>query len=153
MKKTVKLIALCLVLTLAFLLVACKSEEPPIPSGDGGDTLTLVIEGDFITEYTVPLSNFDTSAGVLGLIAYLSETGALSYEMNGTMLSKIGELTDGDGGKYIYVFTTISSETDVSRYAKTVEYNGMTITSAGYGISSLTVAPDAVIYITLVEFS
>ena len=153
MKKISKiLIAFTLVLSL-FLLSACTAPESSDNTGGGsGDTVTFAIEGSVLTEYTVDVSKINLSGGVMALLNYLEGIDALDYEMDGTMISSLGELTNGEGGKYIYLFTSVESDFDVSVYSKTAKYRGMTLTSARVGASDMTLVAGAVIYATLVSF-
>lgn len=153
MKKISKiLIAFTLILSL-LLLSACTAPESSDNNGGGsGDTVTLVIEGEVLTEYTVDASKINLEGGVMALINYLESADALDYEMDGTMINSIGELTNGEGGKYIYLFTSVESDFDVSVYSKTAKYRGMTLTSARVGANEMTLVAGAVIYATLVSF-
>ena len=153
MKKISKiLIAFTLILSL-LLLSACTAPESSDNNGGGsGDTVTLAIEGSVLTEYTVDVSKINLSGGVMALLNYLEGIDALDYEMDGTMISSLGELTNGEGGKYIYLFTSVESDFDVSVYSKTAKYRGMTLTSARVGASDMTLVAGAVIYATLVSF-
>lgn len=154
-KKTAKIIALILSLALSLTLASCKGEEQP-PSGGtggtGGDTITLVVVGEAVSEYTVSTEGLTDGASVISVLDYLKGIGALEYAMNGTMLSRVGELTDGEGGKYIFIFTDLEANHDVSQWAKTVDYRGKTLTSSGFGAGDTQVAAGMIIYITLVSF-
>ena len=152
-KKMAKILSIFLTLALCFTLFACRKEDnPPENEGVGGDTLTLVIEGEVLSEYTVPTASLSDEGGVISVLDYLKSLGALEYSMNGTMLSRVGELTDGEGGKYIFIFTDLEANHDVSQWAKTVEYRGKTLTSSGFGAADTAVSAGMVIYITLVSF-
>ena len=144
---------LLLILSL-LLLSACTAPSTDADNGnsEGADTVTLVIEGEVLTEYTVDVSKINLSGGVMALINYLEGADALDYEMDGTFITSLGELTNGEGGKYIYLFTSVESDFDVSIYSKTAEYRGMTLTSARVGASDMTLVAGAVIYATLVSF-
>ena len=151
-KKTAKIIALILSLALSLTLASCKGEEQPPSGGTGGDTLTLVVAGEAVSEYTVSTEGLPDGASVISVLDYLKGIGALEYAMNGTMLSRVGELTDGEGGKYIFIFTDLEANHDVSQWAKTVDYRGKTLTSSGFGAGDTQVAAGMIIYITLVSF-
>ena len=153
MKKTVKILVALLLIAALFAFGSCRAPESSDNNGGGsGDTVTLAIEGSVLTEYTVDVSKINLSGGVMALLNYLEGIDALDYEMDGTMISSLGELTNGEGGKYIYLFTSVESDYDVSVYSKTAEYRGMTLTSARVGASDMTLVAGAVIYATLVSF-
>ena len=152
-KKTAKIIALILSLALSLTLASCKGEEqPPSGGGTGGDTLTLVVAGEAVSEYTMSTEGLPDGASVISVLDYLKGIGALEYAMSGTMLSRVGELTDGEGGKYIFIFTDLEANHDVSQWAKTVDYQGKTLTSSGFGAGDTRAAAGMIIYITLVSF-
>ena len=68
--------------------------------------------------------------------------------MDGTMVSKIGNLeNDYTNGVYIYLYTSVAADQDVSSYATTKEYNGMTLVSSGVGLSDMSAPDGAVIYV------
>ena len=156
MKKTVKILTALLLILSLFLFSACTAPSTDADNGnsEGADTVTLVIEGSVLTEYTVDVSKINLSGGVKALIEYLASIDALDYEMNenGTFITSLGELTNGDGGKYIYIFTSVESDFDVSIYSKTAKYRDMTLTSARVGANEMTLVGGAVIYATLVSF-
>ena len=69
------------------------------------------------------------------------------------MLTKVGELeNDAAAGEWIYVYTTVEDDIDVSQYATTVQYDGQSITSSGKGAHEMTIAKDAIISIGLIVY-
>ena len=153
MKKISKILVALFLIAALFAFGSCRAPESSDNNGGGsGDTVTLVIEGEVLTEYTVDASKINLEGGVMALINYLESADALDYEMDGTMINSIGELTNGEGGKYIYLFTSVESDFDVSVYSKTAKYRGMTLTSARVGANEMTLVAGAVIYATLVSF-
>ena len=77
----------------------------------------------------------------------------IDYELDGTMLKKVGELeNDAAAGEWIYLYTTVSDDIDVSQYAMTVEYDGKSITSTGVGAYDMSIEKDAVIYVGIIVY-
>ena len=58
-----------------------------------------------------------------------------------------------EAGEFIYLYTSVAKDFDVSEYASTVEYQGKTLTSSGVGVSSMSVEDGAIIYITIIKYS
>ena len=155
MKRKIKLLALVLVLVLAvFSFASCKKRENTEEPAPAGASFTLVISGEVDTEYKVPLEKVTVTEGLISVLNYLEGVGALDYEMGASgMIESVGELSnDAASGKWIYIYTTVEEDIDVSEYATTVEYDGLTITSAGVGASSLKIVDGATVVIGLITY-
>ena len=153
MKTKKKILAFVLLCAIAlFSFVSCN-KGGSIPPAMEGDTITVVVAGEVIVEYTVPLNKITGNNGLVSVLDYLEGISAIDYEIDGTMLSKVGELeNDAAEGEWIYVYTTVTDDIDVSQYAMTVEYKGVSITSAGVGAQELSLEKDAIIYIGLIVY-
>ena len=66
-------------------------------------------------------------------------------------MSAVGDLKQ-EGNRYIYLYTSVEEDFDVSEYKSTVEYKGQTLTSAGVGAKDMHVKDGAVIYIGTITF-
>ena len=89
----------------------------------------------------------------LGALVF-SDKNELDFQFEGGMISKIAHLENDYVNKsYIYVFTSVDADKDVSEHKKTVTYNGVTLTSSGAGAVDMHLEDDAIIYIGLVTFS
>jgi len=143
MKKTNKIIALILALVCSVtLLAACGGTT------DKDGKITVVLGLDTPVEYEVDLGELTVDAGLFSVLDYLAAEGRLTYEKNGTMISSVGELKpDATKGEYIYIYTSVEADFDVSDWGTTMEYKGMTLTSSGVGAGDMTVSDGAVIYI------
>jgi len=151
--KTKKILAFVLTLAMAlFVLVSC-GKGGSTPSGNEGDTFTVVVAGEVVCEYTVPLDKITGEDGFISVLDYLEEMDVIDYELDGTMLKKVGELeNDAAAGEWIYLYTTVQDDIDVSQYAMTVEYDGKSITSAGVGAYDMSIEKDAVIYVGIIVY-
>jgi len=171
MKKTLKLISFILALTLlAFSLMACgddpvtdntpKTEESStveVGNQSSGKVVTIVVGGTKEKVYSVDYSNVDLEEGVLSVFKYLGNEGLLSYKADdtgyGAFLTEVGDLKqDAASGTYIYLYTSIESDQDVSAYATEKVWNGTTLVSSGVGITSMKVENGAIIYVGTIKY-
>ena len=143
MKRTNKIIALILALVCSVALLAACGDTT-----DKDGKITVVLGLDAPVEYEVDLGELTVDAGLFSVLDYLAAEGRLTYEKNGTMISSVGELKpDAAKGEYIYIYTSVEADFDVSDWGTTMEYKGMTLTSSGVGAGDMTVSDGAVIYI------
>ncbi|MBR5242562.1 MAG: hypothetical protein IKV20_05425 [Clostridia bacterium] len=152
--KTSRLLALMLALAIALLsFTACGGTD----NGDEVGTIRFVIFDEGATEYVVDLSALGEGEGLMPVLEYLAENEELSYTVTdggyGAYLTALGSLKESAAeGKYLYVYTSVEADFDVSAYAMTVDYAGLTLTSSGVGISQMTLTDGAVIYITYIVY-
>ena len=159
MKKTTKLLSLILCVFLAFSLMACNTQNndkdsPDTPSA----SVTLVFEDrtdNTPNAYEVKLSELSEGEGIIPLLRYVCEKNGLDFNMREDgVIEKIAHLeNDYSKNSYIYVYTSLDADKDVSAYRSTVTYNGVTLTSAGVGAADMHLEDGAIIYIGLVTFS
>ena len=148
-----RLLALALALTVTlFCLVSCGTGEI-----DAEGTVTVVIFDTEATEYTVSLDSLSDGEGLIPLLDYLKAEEGVDYTATdagyGAYLTSLGTLKENaTEGKYLYVYTSVEADFDVSAYAKTVEYDGKTLTSSGVGISEMSLTDGAVIYFTYITY-
>ena len=154
MKRTNRLLALILLMALfALILTSCGTENVAAHG-----TATVVIEerdGSFTT-YGVDLSLLENrSEGALSLLEYLAsiEGSTLYYNAQwgggyGAFLTSIGKLTP-EGKEFISVYTSeegdFATPTEWAPVVPSVVYEGRTLCSSGFGISSMTVKDGTVI--------
>ena len=144
MKKLLSL-ALVLVMILASLCACSKN------SSEG--SATLVIATEEIQVYEVPLSKLSQGKGLLPVFEYLKEEKGLGYDVSGTMINSVGGLVnDYDLGRYIYIYTSVEADFDVSEYKMEIEYDGKTLVSSGVGFGEMSVVDGAIIYIGLISW-
>jgi hypothetical protein len=159
MKKTTKLLSLLLCLILAISLMACgtdNSEDDTPKSPDASVTLVFEDSSDGIPNaYEVTLSNLSEGDGIIPLLRYVCEKNGLDFNMREDgVIEKIAHLeNDYVNNSYIYIFTSVDTDKDVSAYRSTVTYNGVTLTSSGVGATDMHLEDGAIIYIGLVTFS
>lgn len=145
--KTCKVFALILIACIALCFVSCNTEQ------ETEGEIVVVVAGGNTQEYTVSLDEIEVSGGVVAVLDHLESAYKLDYAMEGTMLSKVGELeNDAASGEWIYIYTSVATDADVSQYATTVEYKGQTLTSSGVGVTDLHIEDGAVIYFGMISF-
>ena len=151
-----KFLSLLLVLTLLFSVASCapsNNEDTP-PAADAA-TCRVVIGTDPVTEYTVDFSSFVVDEGLMSLLKHLRDTKGLTFTEEsgayGAFLTSVGSLVAGDSS-YISIYTSVPEDFDVSAYATTMTYDGVTLTSSGFGASSMKIKDGAIYYISLSTF-
>ncbi|MGN0789824.1 MAG: hypothetical protein ACI4MY_07775 [Christensenellales bacterium] len=151
-------VAIVLIIALALVMCAVACQPTPEPPTAGQATIVIApLEGE-ATEYTVDLSDIAEGGGVMAILDYLQDNDGLDYASEdggyGAYLTKVGDLQQNYAtGEYIYIYTSVAKDADVSQYASTVEYKGQTLTSSGVGVSSMTVEDGAIIYITIIKYN
>ena len=160
MKKTTKLskiLCFLLALCMTFTLMACNSasgtEGENANRTESAAKMTLVISGESKSVFEVELDKLEVKEGLVSVLEYLKTEGKLDYEISSGFLESVGELkNDYTAGKYIYIYTSVESDQDVSEYATTVEYEGKTLVSSGVGANKMKIVDGAVVYIGLISW-
>ncbi len=141
MKKLKRILAVILIIIAAVSVFACNEN-------DSEGSVTVVIGTETPTEYTVDLSKVDGKNGLVAVLEYLKSEENLQFEMQGTMIDRVGDLkNDSSTGTYVYIYTSVAADQDVSEYKETVEFNGQILTSTGVGAAQMSIVDGAVIYI------
>ena len=143
MKKTAKTLLMLIMLLVATLAFSSCSDDGKF---DKNDKMTLVVAEEEAKVFEIPLADFKKSDSLVSVLDYLKEEGKLDYEISGTFLTRVGDVKN-EGNRYLYVFTTVEADVDVSQYASTVQYGDMTITSSGVGANEMHLENGATIYI------
>lgn len=138
---------LTLLLVIAIALCALAS------CGENSKTgfATVVIGTETPTEYKVNLDKVEGTDGLLSVLAYLKAEKGLTYAEADGFLTEVGDLKQ-EGSTYIFLYTSVAEDADVTEYATTKEYNGTTLTSSGVGAKDMHVKDGAVIYIGTISF-
>lgn len=140
-----KISALLLTLLLVLSLVACGGNV------DSKGTATVVV-GE--TAYTVNLSDVaEDGKGLLGVLDVLEEKENLTVTAENGFLTQVGDLKqDSAAGIYLFLYTSVEKDADVSQYATKTEWNGNSYTSSGVGAAEMTVEDGAVIIIRTIKW-
>jgi hypothetical protein len=173
MKKFIKLfvtVFVCLSLLSIGFITACNNKQL-----SGEMKVVIVNEDASVTqEYTVDLANFNSSQHVSDVIKYLTSTENFYYSgttsIYGIYLTEIGTTKqeydeqykyyyenqtpiikeDATNSKYISVYTTIEEDTS-NLYSK--QYGDITVYASNFGVSSMHIQANAVIYFTLITYN
>lgn len=142
-----KITAIILVLALCFALAGCQ-----VQNGDEGTVTFVVAKGDNVRAYEINLSDFEQAPTALDILDYLKEKHGVEYKAQegayGLYLTRVGEVKeDMANGVYVGIWTSCDADKDVSAYATTKEYNGVTLTSSGVGISSMHFEDGVIVYV------
>ncbi len=141
-------------ITAVFLMLVLLVSLPACNKNDDAGSVTVVLGEKVPVEFTVDLSKLEETNGLVAVLNYLKETENLTFEMNGTMIDKVGNIkNDASSGTYIYIYTSVAADQDVSEYKCTVDYKGQTLTSAGVGAGELHMEDGAIIYIGTVVWN
>lgn len=171
MKKTLRIISLILALTLiVFAFASCgdpvtdntpdaeTSNVVEVGNQSSGKIVKIVVGGTNEKVYSVDFSGIEIKEGALSVFKYLEDAGKLSYEADdtgfGAFLTEVGELKqDAATQTYIYLYTSVEADFDTSAYKTEKNWNGMTLVSAGVGLTSMTVENGAVIYVGTISYA
>lgn len=158
MKKLNKIIiSILLISILSVCLFACfDNTTNNTGSGDQQSTMTLVVlNGDNAKEYNVDLSKFTVTNGLLSVLDYLVSIKELTYTADGTgFLTQVNDLVQDAGkGVYLYLYTDVEADYDVSQSVTTKDYNGKTLTSSGVGTKEMHIVANCTIMITTIIYS
>ncbi len=148
-----KLLTVLLLLTLCIAAFAACGGDEADPIG----TMQLVLlDGDDATVYEIPLSELPANTDATGLVRvldYLQAQDKLTYTIANGMFSQVGPIREDAGaGIYVYLYTSVAKDLDVSIYATTIEYDGKTYTNSGVGAEQMTLEDGCVIIVTTIVF-
>ena len=148
-------------LILFFAVFVCAAFNFTSCVGGGGSGVVRIVienapinsDGEILTtEYEVDSETVEGES-LVDLFEYLSKTENVAFEMDGTMIGRVGNLTnDYTEGVWIYIYTSVESDKDVSQYAENKEYKGQTLTSSGVGVLDMHYEDGAVIYIGTIKY-
>ena len=136
-----------LVLVIAIALCALASCGKSSKSG----FVTVVIGTETPTEYQVNMDKVEGGDGLLSVLAYLKTEKNLTYAETEGFLNEVGDLKP-EPPVYLYIYTSVKEDFDVSTYATTMEYKGQTLKSSGVGAKDMHMTDGAVIYIGTINY-
>jgi len=157
MKKITSLILALIVICSLLSISGCSDNGTTTTTTTTPEvkTMSLVIGTEEPTVYTVEIDKVEITDGLMSVLEYLKTEEGLEYASDdtgyGAFLTKVGALEQKDN-TYIYLYTSVEKDIDVSQYATTVEFEGKTLTSAGVGASEMTIEDGCIIYVGTIEF-
>ena len=151
--KLTKLTSLILTLTLilgVFSLTACNTAAP---EESAAGSVTLVVKGSEEKSYTVSLDGLSLDKGLVPVLDALKAEGKLDYGITDTFLDYVGDVkNDYEKGEYVYIYTSVTADQDVSEYKETVTYQGTELVSTGVGAIEMTVEDGAIFYVSTIKW-
>lgn len=150
MKNIARILALVLVLCAVLVpLSSCKEK-----SVKGFCTVVIATEPE--QSYKVNLDKVDpANRGLISVLDYLAKNEKdFKYAEQAGFLSEVQTLkNDAAAGVYIYLYTSVEKDQDVSEYKAEKEYNGTKLISSGVGADQMHMEDGAIIYIGTISWS
>lgn len=147
LKRTAALVALPLLLVVCSVAFAACAEKSDGTFPDGA-SMTLILATEPESVLSVDLSGMDEDVCLLDVL----DSENIGYEMSGTLVNAVDGITLGSG-EYIYFYTSVAADYDVSAWATTVEVNGVTLTNSGVGAADMTIENGCTIYIGTITYA
>ena len=116
-----------------------------IETKDG--TVTVVIGTQTPAEYTLDFKTEEIENGLLSVLDLLE----IDYDISNGFLNGVGELHP-EAPEYIYIYTSVEADVDVSDWAQSMEYGGKTLVGTGFGASEMHITDGAFIYIGTIVY-
>jgi len=162
MKQLQRLAIVLVVLVLATCVVigcaACTQDKTYLDTKGTAVILVKAAEdGAAPQKYEVNLAKVSGDEGLVSVLDYLKKTKDLAYTMEssefGAFLTQVNSIAqDATKGEYLYVYTTVQEDYDVSAYASNVTVDGITFTNSGVGASTMHIKDGSTIYIGIVKW-
>lgn len=145
---SVVVLTIIAVLCSVLLFTACTKDEGLADN----ESFTIVIDDNgAFTEYTVKGSEAKTVEKALKLLSGKEDNFVFSE--TGGFINEVGTLkNDAAANAYIMIYTSVEKDFDVSQYATTTDYKGVTLTSSGVGFKEMHVEEGAIILFKVVKF-
>ncbi len=154
-RKITSLVLALLVICSLFSMSACSGNTDTATTTVKPATMNLVIGAQSQTIYIVELDKIETDKGIMPILEYLKAEKGLEYESDdtgyGAFLTKVGTL-EQKGNTYIYLFTSVEKDRDVTEYSRVVTFEGKLLYSSGVGASEMTIEDGCTIYIGTMQF-
>ena len=145
MKKMITALLAALIACTALAFTACGKPTDGVFSDGASMTLVLATEPESVL--AVDLSGMDEDVCLLDIL----DAEGIEYSESGGFINSVEGVTLGEN-EYIYLYTSVSADYDVSAWAATTEKNGVTLTSSGVGAGSMTVENGCTIFIGTVVY-
>ena len=150
LKKIAALLLALSIMLCAFSLTACNTDGA---QENTAGSVTLVVKGAEEKSYTVSLDGISLDKGLVSIFDALKAEGKLDYGITDTFLDYVGDVkNDYEKGEYVYIYTSVIADQDVSEYKQTVTYQGTELVSAGVGAIEMTVEDGAIFYVSTIKW-
>ncbi len=150
MKKIHYVSALLLLIAVMLFGVACGSEKNDENLFGENESMRLVIAyADKPEEITLELEGIKKDISLIGLL----DNKDIPYTATDGFLYSVKDFApDPSKGEYIYIYTSVESDFDVSDNATRVEYDSVSLTSSGFGADKMSIENGCIIYIGMTKW-
>lgn len=149
--KTLVTVLLAVVFAVIAVTALTACEKEGVFGKD--DTMTLVIGTEEPVEYEIKLDGLSVECNLVDVLGAAKEQFGIEYVIADGMLSEVGKLKpDSTKGEYIYLFTTVEADFDVSEYVLKKTYKETALTSSGVGASDMTILAGCTVYIGTIVY-
>ena len=149
MKKIHYVSALLLLFVVMLFGVACGSEKNDENLFGENESMRLVIAyADKPEEITLELEGLNRGISLLELL----DEKEIPYTASDGFLYSVKDFApDSLKGEYIYIYTSVEQDFDVSEYVQEMEYDSVTLTSSGFGADEMSIENGCIIYIGMTK--
>lgn len=114
------------------------------------DSMRLVIAyADGAEEITLELDGLSRDISLIGLL----DENDIPYTASDGFLYSVKDFApDSSKGEYIYIYTSVEADFDVSEYVQSVEYDSITLTSSGFGADKMSIENGCIVYIGMTKW-
>ena len=132
-------------IALALICVCFTACSLPETDTDAPDTgiMYLVIAND-AEEHNYSVYSVELNG--VGNVFDALDAAEVGYQQSGGFINAVDGITLGEN-EYIYLYTSVEKDFDVSQYALTLDWCGVTLTSSGLGASDMTLESGCIIYL------
>lgn len=150
MKKIHYVSALLLLIVVMLFGVACGSEKNDENLFGENESMRLVIAyADKPEEITLELEGLNRGISLLELL----DEKEIPYTASDGFLYSVKDFApDSLKGEYIYIYTSVEQDFDVSEYVQEMEYDSVTLTSSGFGADEMSIENGCIIYIGMTKW-
>lgn len=145
------MLTLVLVLSLVFAIAACTDDTKTPAAQEGTFKVVLVPKTGEAQEYTIDVAllegQLNGEAAIMQLVGNHGVSVSWEESSYGKYLNAIGCVQPTGTNEYVRLFTSVEKDKGVDAYATTIEYEGVSLTSSGVGITQMTVEKDCIILI------
>lgn len=150
------MLTLVLVLSLVFAIAACTDDTKTPEANEGTFRVVLMPKEGEAQEYTVDIAllegQLNGEAAIMQLVGNHGVSVTWEDSSYGKYFSAIGCVQPTEANEYVRLFTSVEKDKGVDAYATTIEYDGVSLTSSGVGISLMTVEKDCIILIKVDKY-
>lgn len=148
MKKIYSIIAVLLLAVLLSISVACTDDRENIFGENDSMRLVIAYE-DEPEEITLELDGLSRDISLIELL----DAKEITYTASDGFLYSVKDFApDSKKGEYIYIYTSVEADFDVSEYVQSIEYDSLTLKSSGFGADEMHIENGCIVYIGSIQW-